>query len=207
MKYQKNNLTQTESRRICLFVLNLAIIIGIVIGAVILSVSDNKNIASNVKLNQFFSPTYSGNTVVEVFKNTFFSSELLLIIIMILGFFSLGQPLGIALLVYRGIGIGVSVAQMYFQLGIKSIPSVLILTLPKALALAFIASFGVREMLRLSNAQFKFLYFDYIPDEKMQRTVKLYFIKFLVLTFMIIIVAAFDSALNYLFSKTFAAHM
>ncbi len=195
----KSELTGTQSRRLCLFLLNLTIVAGITIGAVMTACSREDGFAENTWLNQYFAPIYSGNTVLDVFRNTFFSSAAFLAVIFILGFFSLGQPFGIALLVYRGVGIGVSVAQMYGLNGLSALPAVGILIIPKAIVLSFTASLAVRELIKLSNAQFSFLFRDKIAEEKMRREVKLYFIKFIVLIVVTMLTAMLDSAVNYIF--------
>ena len=195
----RNDLTKTESRRLCLLLLNMAIIAGIAAGAAVAAMKRGSGMTDSLWLHQFFAPVYSGNTVLDVFKNTFVLSGIYLAAVFILGFFSFGQPLGIILLAYRGFGIGVSVAQMYILSGMESLPAVLAMLLPKALALSFIASLGVREMLKLSCALFSFLFKDELPDEKMVRTVKLYAVKFLVLLFLSLLVSIADSALNYIF--------
>lgn len=177
----------------------MAIVAGIAAGAAAVALNRDSGMTDSLWLHQFFAPVYSGNTVLDVFKNTFVMSGIYLSLIFILGFFSLGQPLGIILLVYRGFGIGVSVAQMYILSGMESLPSVIVLLLPKALALSFIAALGVREMLKLSCELFSFLFKDELPDEKMGRTVKLYAVKFLVLLFLSLLVSIIDSALNYIF--------
>ena len=120
-------------------------------------------------------------------------------IAMLLGFFAIGQPLAIFLLGYRGVGIGVSVSMMYMTSGMSSMPTLLILLLPKALALSFTASLAVRETLRLSGVQFKFLFNDDSADDNMQKVIKLYFIKFIVLTAITFVIAVLDSLMNYFF--------
>lgn len=193
-----NELTKTESRRLCLFLLNAVVVMGIAIGAAI-TVMHKGHATESIWLHQFIAPIYSGNTILDVFKNTFLSSAFYMLAVFLLGFLSCGQPVGIALLIYRGVGIGVSVSQMYIFYGINSLPAVLVLTLPKSLVLAFIASLGVREMLKISSIQFEFLFKDKLPEEKMQKTVKLYCIKFLVLILSVLLVSVIDAAVNYFF--------
>ncbi|MGN0575773.1 MAG: stage II sporulation protein M [Ruminococcus sp.] len=195
MKHRKD-LTQTESRRICLFMLNIAVLAGVAVGAVIAVTGKG---TSNPLLHQFFSPAYSGDTVLEVFRNTFLTSAFFMAALFLLGFFAFGQPLGVAMLIYRGVGIGTAVAQMYIAAGLASLPSVLVLVLPKALVTAFTASLGARELLRLSRTVLLFLFKDEQPNEKMSRTIKLYCIKFIVLIFLLLLAALADSALNYIF--------
>ena len=101
MKHRKD-LTQTESRRICLFMLNIAVLAGVAAGAVIAVTGKG---TGNPLLHQFFSPAYSGDTVLEVFRNTFLTSAIFMVALFLLGFFAFGQPLGVAMLIYSGIGI------------------------------------------------------------------------------------------------------
>lgn len=189
-------LTQTESRRMCLFCLNISAIAGIIIGALI-AVSATER--SDMLLHQYFSPIYSGNTVFEVFRNTFLSSSAFLLAVFILGFTAVGQPFGVGLISFRGVGIGFSVAQMYLQRGIEAVPSVLLLIVPKAVAIVFLLSLAVREMLKLSCCQFRFMFLDYMPDSKVSRNTKLYCVKFAVIAVILILISVLDSALNYIF--------
>ena len=67
-------------------------------------------------VHQFFMPLYGGNTLFAVMKNTFFSVAAVLIAAFIGGLSAVGQPLGAALLMYRGFGIGLSAAMIFLEL-------------------------------------------------------------------------------------------
>lgn len=189
-------LTQAESRRMCLFLLSMAAVLGIIIGAITaVSVSDS----ANVLIHQYFSPIHSGNTLFEVFRNTSVTSIMFLSAVFVLGLSAIGQPFGIALLVYRGVGIGFSVALMYLQNGINALPSVLLLVVPKAVITIFLSSLAVREMLKLSGSLFGFIFRGNASDSKNSRVFRLYCIKFAVIAVIMLIVSALDSALNYIF--------
>lgn len=193
-----NDFTKTESRRICLFLLNMAVLAGVAVGAVITAKSGTDFLTGKEWLHQYFSPVLSGNTVLDVFTNDFFSSSIVIAAAFICGLFSCGQPAAASLLVYRGIGIGASSAHIYMLMGVKGLLPAAALLLPKALVISYITALGVREALKLSCIQFSFLFKDKLPEEKMQRTVKLYCIKFIVLIALMLIVSVIDSAFNYL---------
>lgn len=195
----RNELTKTESRRLCLTLLHLIIAAGIIAGAFAVRLFSSKNPAELWWLHQFFPPIFSGNTVLAVCRNTFLSSLIILAAVFFFGFSSAGQPLSLAALFYRGIGIGFSTAYMYSVSGAGALPSVLILLFPKALALSFTAALAVRESLKLSAALFSFLLTDEPPETGMKKNLKLYFVKFLVLTVLTFFIAAADSLLNYFF--------
>ncbi len=194
MKHKKE-LTHTESRTRCLLLMDILILAGVTAGAFLAAFRGT----DELWLHQRFSPIYSGNTLLEVFGNTFLISGMFLAAEFLFGFFSCGQPVGLALLVFRGFGIGAAVAQMYMSGGFGAVVPVLVLVVPKALAVSFVTALGAREMLKMSNVQFRFLFRDELPDEKISRAVKLYFIKFIVLLLLILFIAMADSALNYIF--------
>jgi len=198
MKYG-NNLTKNESRRKCLMLLNAAIIAGIAAGAVLAALLGADRLAEAKWLHQCFSPLCSGNTVLEVFLNCLQMSGMFIGALFVLGFCSGGQLLCIALLIYRGIGMGAAAAQLYMLLGVSALPAVFVLVLPKAIVLSYITSLAARESLKLSKVQFMLVFSDVLPEEKMQRVVKLYCIKFTVLMIFVILVSAADSLFNYLF--------
>jgi hypothetical protein len=197
----RNDLTKTESRRFCLILLHIAVAFGIAVGAFVAVSSDLEEMQSKWWLHQFFSPFYSGDTPAEVFGNTFALSAAYLTAAFFLGFFTLGQPLGVVLLICRGMGIGASVAAMYMLCGAKMLPAVMILVIPKAIALSFTAALSVREALRLSGMQFCFIFKAESNDDKPDRTLKLYFVKFIVLLIILIIISVLDSVLNYVFTN------
>lgn len=190
--------TKSESRRRCLLWLNITIITGVIVGAIISVFSDLKEC---VLLHQYFSPIYSGETVFQVFMNTFISSVIFLLALFFLGFSAIGQPFGIGMLIYRGIGIGFSVAQLYIQGGFKAIPTVLLLILPKAIMISFISALAVREMLKLSSNQFMFLIGKNLSVEKRNGNLRIYCLKFVILVIIMLIISVFDSAINYLFTS------
>ena len=179
--------------------LNAAIIIGIASGAIVAVFLGADRLMEEKWLHQCFSPLCSGNTVLEVFLNCFRMTGMFIGALFALGFCSCGQPLCGALLIYRGFGIGAAVAQLYMLMGMSALPVVFVLVLPKALAVSYITSLSARESLKLSGMQFMLVFRDVFPEEKMQRTVKLYCIKFLVLMVFVILISVSDSLLNYLF--------
>ncbi len=198
MKYG-NSLTRNESRKKCLMLLNAAVIVGIAAGAVIAVILGADRLGEAKWLHQCFSPLNSGNTVLEVFVNCFRMTGIFIGALFALGFCSCGQPLCAAFLIYRGFGIGAAAAQLYMLMGVSALPAVLVLVLPKAIVVSYITSLASREALKLSGTQFMLIFRDVLPEEKMQRTVKLYCIKFLVLMVFVILISVADSLLNYLF--------
>ncbi len=102
-------------------------------------------------VHQYLSPSLCGDTVFAIFTRTLLSSLLFLAAAFLSGLFVLGQPVGAALLVYRGVGVGASVSAAYAAGGLRALPAVAVLILPYSLAELFVAAVAVREVIRSSN--------------------------------------------------------
>lgn len=191
------NLTGSRNRRACLMLLGIFIAVGIAIGS-ILEVQNYEAVKSPW-IHQFFSPIKCGRTPLEMFVNFFLSSGIFIGIAFFIGLFAFGQPIGIAMLIFRGIGIGVSVAGMYEVYGADAFSAIMLLILPKAAISVIIDLLAVRELIRTSNILLGFIVTGEYHDDK-RRSFRLYCIKFIVLIIISLITSALDTALNYAFS-------
>lgn len=139
-------------------------------------------------LHQYFSPLLRGSTVADVLGHTFLSAVMFLAAAFLAGLFVFGQPVGAALLVYRGVGIGISVSAMYAAGGLKCMPAVAVLVLPFALADLFVSVIAVREVFRSSNELLRFkLYGEKRSSDRCG--FRLYCLKFAVLSLISFIIS------------------
>ncbi|MBP3762078.1 MAG: stage II sporulation protein M [Ruminococcus sp.] len=192
MKHEKYT-DFTKNKNTGIFLMILAVIAGIVIG------SFNVKAGDIPVLHQYFSPVYSGDTLLDVFRNTFMSLALFTAAAFVMGMFTFGQVFGVFLLIYRGYGIGISAAVMYYTMGFGAIPAVVILLLPKALCVVFVSMLAVRELMRSSCAVFRYVTGG--NTESDSGFFRLYCIKFAVITAISAIISAADSLMNYIFAK------
>ena len=167
----------------------ICLAVGIIIGSVMMA--ENNAHAESSWVHQFFSPSYGGETFTGCMGKSALSAVIFLAAVFLSGFFVFGQPVGLALLVWRGVGIGASVAGMYKIHGAGAIAEVIMLILPKAFISAVVAVLAVRELIRSSNTLLGYV----INGEKRvneKYEIRLYCIKFLVLAFisMITVIAA-----------------
>jgi len=175
--------------------LYLLVIIGIVIGSVYTAKNGQ---SENATVHQYYMPLYCGDTMFAVMRNTFLSAVAVIFVAFIGGFSAVGQPLGIALLLFRGFGIGASATMMYSLLGAKAVGGVMVLILPKAIVSIILSVLAVRELFRLSGAIFAFAVKGESRDDN-RRSFRLYCIKFAVLAIIALLVSVSDAALNYFF--------
>lgn len=187
-----NTISYRADRRTSLVLFILLVILGITAGSVYAVKNTN---GLSPWIHQYFAPLSDGETVFSLMSHTFFSASLFSIAAFILGLFAVGQPLGAAMLIYRGVGIGASVASMYLMYGKSAALPVMILVLPKALAFSAIAILSVRELMRSSKALLTFCLGGDVRDDS-RRGFRLYCIKFIVLIFLSLIISAADGALS-----------
>ena len=147
-------------------------------------------------LHQYLSPSLCGGTVFSIFSRTLLSSLLFLAGLFLAGTFALGQPLGTALLVYRGVGIGVSVSAVYAAGGLRALPAVVALILPFALAELFIAVVAVREVIRSSNDLLRFMVGDGKRSSE-RSSFRLYCARFAVLALISFIISLAVPLMSY----------
>lgn len=175
----------------------LLMILGIAAGSAY-SVMSTGDISPWV--HQYFAPLSAGETVFALMSHTFFSLSLFSAAAFIMGLSAVGQPFGAAMLIYRGFGIGASVASMYLIYGKTAALPVMILVLPKALAVSAIAMLSVRELMRSSKALLTFCLSGDVREDS-RRGLRLYCIKFIVLIFLSMIISAADGALSLIMAR------
>jgi len=109
-----------------------------------------------------------------------------------------GQPLGIALIIYRGFGIGAASAALYSAYGSSAVLKVLVLLLPKALAVTLVSVLAVRELMRASQCVLRFWTYGGIPDER-SADLRRYSLKFAVLMLISLLISLADGAVFALY--------
>lgn len=183
----------TEKKNNGFFLLCIAEIIGIIIGSCIaVSCKDNEMLRQNV------SPALYGATLLEIFRSTLVSSLIFIVVAFFSGLFAFGQPLGIALIITKGAEIGMSTAFVYAEKGLSAFPAVMVLNVPKAIAVSAVAVLAVREVWRSSSDIFHFMVSGEHGSE--QVNLKLYCVKYIVLIVIIFIISMADSLMNYIFA-------
>lgn len=183
-------LTVSHSRRALTLLLCAAVSAGMIAGSVYGAAHPH---GLPAVLHQFFLPGEYGTSFFAVARNTFLSSALFIATAYLAGLFAFGQPLGIALLVYRGFGIGASSASLYSSEGAGAALKVTLQLMPAALAFTGVAILAVRELLRVSAAILRLWTIGELKDEKLI-DLRLYSVKYAVLLLLSAIISLADGA-------------
>ncbi len=161
------------------FLIALAVI-GIFLGVMSFCFMDD-NFLSQISLaQQNFMEIRKNQDFVHILIKSLSSSTIFLTCAFLLGFSAISQPLEIMIPLVRGLGLGVSVAQIYSQNGKSGILTSLVLILPCAVISMYALAVGVREAVGLSNI---FMTNGLCSGQTngMLDSIKLYVTKFLVL--------------------------
>lgn len=183
-------------------VLFILFFIGMIYGALLVGLSDSGIQNKLAFLTQEFVNKRTEQSIVFTFFSSFGSSMMLLIILFLLGFWAIGQPAALFVPIFRGLGLGMSMAQMYVAYNFKGVLFCLILILPQVIISTIGLLLGTRESVRFSNVFFRyFLPGKYDPPES--GLFKMYLLKFIVLTGFMAASAAVDGICTFLFAGFF----
>ena len=172
------------------FLVGLAVV-GVVFGVMSYCFMDTDFLERISLAQQNYIELRKNQDFVQILLRSFCSSSIFLGSAFILGFCAISQPLEIAIPIIKGMGLGVSVAQIYSQSGKQGIVISALLILPCAMISMYALVVGVREAIGLSNI-FMTNALTTGQTTGMFGSVKLYAVKFLVLEAVTAVSAAVD---------------
>ena len=127
----------------------------------------------------------------EILVKSFSGTTAFLAAAFVLGFCPIGQPVEFAVPLIRGMGLGVTLAQLYSCFGKQGIVFSLLLVIPGAVISTIALAVGVRESIGLSNIYMRVSLADRQVDGLLD-TLKLYGAKFLMLEAALAVSAGID---------------
>ena len=93
---------------------------------------------------------------------------------------------------------GIAISSVYASMGLKALVPLIILVIPKMLAVSVIFILASRESVKMSNKIFSFI-LSKNSEDNMKSQTKLYLIKFAVLLFFLLLISFGECAMNYFF--------
>lgn len=189
---QENALTQPKIRLNVLFtLLILMFVIGMTYG--VLLISGDSGLLESLRL---FTGSYTvaqrGQSLLQSFLGAFCSGFFFLLVPYLLGYSSIGQPAALLVPLFKGLGLGAFLGNLYRSYGFQGLFYSLLIVIPYTLAGLLAIFIGCRESIRLSNLFFCGFLAKRETVPVTGNVIRLYNIKFLVL---VVIVAA--SAIIY----------
>lgn len=184
-----------------IILLSMFILVGVVIGTLAICRMEVNNVPKGSYLTQEFLMTDINITLVQFILNNLKFGMLIIIICMFLGLCAIAQPVLICLLIYRGIGLGLSIAYYYILYGFKGGIISFILILPGAIISTFALIIGVRESIKMSNMVLGVIIGNKKCGISDKSCIKLYVLKFIILFAIILIASIIQGLLEFFFSR------
>jgi uncharacterized membrane protein SpoIIM required for sporulation len=127
------------------------IICGVIWGSIIAGRVGAANESSfGILLQEMLSKSSASKGFFNLFLSSFFSSSLILCISFVLGLCAVGSPGHIALALFKGAGIGLSMSCIYDEYGVKGFAICALFILPWAIITSFAVMIACREGIRFS---------------------------------------------------------
>ena len=127
------------------------IICGVIWGSIISGRVGVANESSfGILLQQMLSKNAASKGFLNLFLSSFFSSSMLLCISFVLGLCAVGSPGHIAIALFKGAGIGLSMSFIYAEYGIKGFAICALFILPSAIITSLAVMIACREGIRFS---------------------------------------------------------
>lgn len=202
-----------------LLILLLALLLlGELIGAMLMRGTAAQTSGTLSFLTQGFIKARSEQTLLATFSSSFFGSALLIMLAFLFGFCAIAQPVILFIPLFRGLGLGISMAYLYGAYGLRGMLACLVLILPNAVLSALVILVACRESLRLSA-----LFLSYAGGQRsnptplqndgempgagakgtMQGAIKLYLLKFTLLLIAAVLAALIDAMFTFFFAGMF----
>lgn len=196
---KRNSESHDSAETVSIFVLMVILFAGVLAGALLYCNAD-KLYYSKLEANtvSFIKKSFE-YSFLQLAVNSFAGTFFLVLACFLLGFGSVFQPVELIIPFFKGLGLGVSLADIYYSLGFNGIILSLILIIPNAVISSFSLIIACRESVRMSNSIKKIL-FGKSPDYN-NVDFRLYITKFIIVTVIIGGSSLLDGAITILFSK------
>lgn len=139
----------------------------------------------------------------QILLRSFLGTSAYMSVLFMLGLCAVGQPFEIAVAVFRGMGIGLTMSQLYAVYGRQGVPYSAGLMIPGAIVSSLAIISGVKEAFTLSGIYLRHT-LSAEREMGMFEAAKLYCAKFFVLEAVVAVSAGIDVLCNYLFIDHFA---
>lgn len=181
-------------------ILFMIFIIGMIYGAMLIGLNRDEAINQLGSMMQKFINKRIEQSIFITFASSFFSSMILIVILFLTGFISIGQPIAFFIPMFQGMGIGLSTAYLYSSKGMSGIIFCLVLIVPATAISTLTLLLGSKESIRFSNKILKTL-FPQKFEQNMQGELKLYLKRFSALAIFQLVSACVDTMCTFLFAR------
>ncbi len=173
-------------------------VLGLVLGCLSVKSADEKTLSLLSMITGGF--IKNSTSVSEHFFSAVGSDFLMLLILYILGFCVFSHPFSMLILLYCGIGVGVSVSFLYHTYGTGAILYSAVLIAPSASVSILTLVFAAAESVKMAGFLFRRSFLPSAPPLGREKFTK-YSLQFLSFSCILVLSGILDTALNRIFSS------
>ena len=196
---ERNKLNRIKPDKILMYVLMAMFLLGEFVGTVLYCTVANEKLSDIDVLSVQFLHSRINCTFFETVINSFSGPFVLVLLCMLIGFGAIFQPAAILVPFFRGLGIGITLAEINSVYMYKGFALSLIMIVPYTVVSAVIIISAARESVLMSSGKI-------FGADKGGTFIdfKLYFIKFLILIAVLAASSLIDSLLTFAFAGLWA---
>lgn len=182
-----------------LAILLCSFFIAMLYGSVLIAQADTNLKEKLLFLTREYLLNREGQSILATFFSSLSTSFIYLISAFLLGFFALGQPICIFIVLFRGFGLGVSMGQIYLNYQAQGFLYCLVLIIPATVFSTLILFAALKDSIQSANL-FLAVLFPKFGAAVTTTTIKIYGTRYLIYFVLTVLTAALDAGINFLFS-------
>lgn len=183
-----------------IILLMIIFLIGLGVGAILLKTATESQQATLKEITDGFIESRQSHTFISNLCSSLFSTSVFLIIAFFTGYFALGKPVAGLIPFFKGLGLGISMADIFSRYGKEGYLICLVLILPSALINSIAIIVASKEAAKNSAKIFSFLCGKEKDENEEGISSGTYIIKFAVLFVIALIGAVLDAGLAHFFA-------
>lgn len=178
----------------------VAFLIALLYGSVLMSQADQVLQDKLSFLTQEYISNRGEQSILSTFLSSFSTNGLYLGVAFLLGFFALGQPFSVFIMLFRGFGLGLAMGNIYTHHQAGGVLYCMVFIVPAAVLFTFVMISALKDSIQFSNL-FLASIFPKLGAVASGETLKIYCLKYAFYLLLILLISALDSAINFLFSS------
>ena len=186
-----------------IFLLIIILLIGVAIGTVMIKYSTDTQLDYLKQITDDYISLHHSGSMIKIFCSSLVSSGIFLLIAFFVGYFALGKPVSLFIPLFKGLGLGVCMADIFSRYGKDGFKISLILIIPSAILSSFAVVFASRQAGRNSSEIFSYICGRPIKTDDNQNGISFsnYIIKFTAFFALALLGAILDAILSHFFGS------
>lgn len=200
-KYYTRYIAHYTKRNYPLLALGALFVAGVLLGTLLIRSAGNDTLDLLLRMVNGFVEKRRDQSLLQNFLSALSSSMVFLAVLFVCGFCAISQPLVVALPLFRGLGVGFSVASLYVSHGTGVVGYVALLILPGTVLTTLAILICCRESLRLAGSFFSVMGGEHKAKEFY--ALRIYLARYFACGVLCVFSAFLEAVLYFGFAKTF----